>query len=262
MTGSVKDRAALEMILDAQRRGRLRPGSTIIEPTSGNTGIALAAIAAELGYRCIIVMPDSMSLERRRMIADYGAQVVLTPGALGMAGSVEMAGKLAAEEKDSFVPNQFSNPANAMAHYRTTGPEIWRQMSGKADIFVAGVGTGGTITGTGRYLKEQNGEIRIVAVEPSKSPLLSAGVAGQHAIEGIGANFVPEVLDVTLLDQIVTVTDEQAIAATRTLIRQGLPAGLSAGAAYFAAQMLARQWPQKNVVTILPDSADRYATIL
>lgn len=258
LTGSVKDRAALEMILDGERRGILKSGSTIIEPTSGNTGISLAAIAAQRGYGCIIVMPDSMSLERRQMMASYGAEVCLTPGKLGMAGAVAKAQELAEQMENAFIPSQFDNPANAMAHYRTTGPEVWAQTRGKVDIFVAGVGTGGTITGTGRFLKEKNPDIRIVAVEPAKSPLLSGGQAGPHGIQGIGANFLPKVLDVQLLDEIVPVTDEEAFAAARALAGQGILAGISSGAAYFAAKAIAAGNPDKTVVTILPDSGSRY----
>lgn len=258
LTGSVKDRAALEMILDGERRGILKSGSTIVEPTSGNTGISLAAIAAQRDYGCIIVMPDSMSLERRQMMASYGAEVCLTPGKLGMAGAVAKAQELAEQMENAFIPSQFDNPANAMAHYRTTGPEVWAQTRGKADIFVAGVGTGGTITGTGRFLKEKNPNIRIVAVEPAKSPLLSGGQAGAHGIQGIGPNFVPKVLDVQLLDEIVPVTDEEAFAAARALAGQGILAGISSGAAYFAAKAIAAGNPDKTVVTILPDSGSRY----
>lgn len=258
LTGSVKDRAALEMILDGERRGILESGSTIIEPTSGNTGISLAAIAAQRDYGCIIVMPDSMSLERRQMMASYGAEVCLTPGKLGMAGAVAKAQELAEQMENAFIPSQFDNPANAMAHYRTTGPEVWAQTRGKVDIFVAGVGTGGTITGTGRFLKEKNPNIRIVAVEPAKSPLLSGGQAGAHGIQGIGPNFVPKVLDVQLLDEIVPVTDEEAFAAARALAGQGILAGISSGAAYFAAKAIAAGNPDKTVVTILPDSGSRY----
>ena len=258
LTGSVKDRAALEMILDGERRGILKSGSTIVEPTSGNTGISLAAIAAQRDYGCIIVMPDSMSLERRQMMASYGAEVCLTPGKLGMAGAVAKAQELTEQMENAFIPSQFDNPANAMAHYRTTGPEVWAQTRGKADIFVAGVGTGGTITGTGRFLKEKNPNIRIVAVEPAKSPLLSGGQAGAHGIQGIGPNFVPKVLDVQLLDEIVPVTDEEAFAAARALAGQGILAGISSGAAYFAAKAIAAGNPDKTVVTILPDSGSRY----
>ena len=258
MTGSVKDRAALEMILAAEKLQLLHPGSTVIEPTSGNTGISLAAICARRGYRCIIVMPDSMSAERRQMIQYYGAEVVLTPGKRGMEGAVAAAKELVRQIPDSFLPGQFSNPANAGAHYRTTGPEIWQQSGGAVDIFVAGVGTGGTITGVARYLKEQNPQIRIVAVEPAASPLLSKGSAGGHGIQGIGANFVPEVLDCSLLDAVVTVTDEDAITAARCLIGQGIPCGISSGAAYWVARSIAEAHPHQQVVTLLPDNADRY----
>ncbi len=258
LTGSVKDRAAFEMILDAERNHRLLPGSTIIEPTSGNMGISLAAIAAARGYGCIIVMPDSMSVERQKMICAFGAQVVLTPGSRGMAGAVARAEQLQRQTPGGWMANQFSNPANAQAHYRTTGPEIWAQTEGKVDVFVAGVGTGGTVTGVARYLKEQNPNIRIVAVEPAASPLLSQGRAGGHSIQGIGANFLPEILDRSLLDEVVTVTDDEAVAAARTLAGEGLHCGISSGAAFHIARKLACQQPDKNVVTILPDSGNRY----
>lgn len=259
LTGSVKDRAAKYILDDAEARGALQPGGTIIEPTSGNMGIALAALAAPRGYRCIIVMLDSMSAERQQLMRAYGAQVVLTPGAEGMAGSLAKAAALAQEIPGSFVPGQFENPANALAHYCTTGPEIWAQTGGKVDIFVAGVGTGGTLTGTGRYLKEQNPALRVVAVEPAASPLLSAGIAGSHGIQGIGANFVPALLDRSLLDDVVTVTDAQAVAAARELARtRGILAGISAGANFHAASLLATQHPDKIVVTLLPDAGTRY----
>ena len=262
LTGSVKDRAALGMILDGESRGLLHPGATIIEPTSGNTGIALAAIGASRGYRCILVMPDSMSAERQMLMRAYGAEVVLTPGKQGMAGAVERAKELAAQIPGSWIPGQFDNPANALAHYRTTGPEIWEQTKGMVDIFVAGVGTGGTVTGVGRFLKEQNPAIRIVAVEPASSPLLSQGRAGGHRIQGIGANFVPGVLDRKLLDEVVTVTDEEALTATRALAReQGILAGISSGAAYCAARKIADSQPDKRVVTLLPDSGMRYLSM-
>ena len=256
-TGSVKDRAAAYMLDSAA----LSPGSTVIEPTSGNTGIALAALCRSRGYRCIIVMPDSMSAERRALMAAYGAQVVLTPGALGMAGAVEKAAELAEKIPGSFLPGQFENPANTLAHYRTTGPEIWAQTGGKVDIFVAGVGTGGTITGIGRFLKEQAPNTAVIAVEPAGSPLLSAGRAGSHRIEGIGANFVPGLLDRTLLDGVCTITDNDAFAAARWLKAQGIPAGISAGANVHAAKVLAARYPDKTVVTMLPDHADRYASL-
>lgn len=258
MTGSVKDRAALAMIFAARQQGVLQPGGTVIEPTSGNMGISLAAISARLGYRCIIVMPETMSIERRKLIRAYGAQVVLTPGEQGMSGAVAKAEELAGQMPGSFVPDQFSNPANPLAHYRTTGPEIWTQTGGKVDVFVAGVGTGGTITGVARYLKEQNPRIRIVAVEPASSPLLSQGRAGGHRIQGIGANFVPPVLDRSLLDEIFPVTDEEAFSAARCLAGQGLLCGISSGAAFYAARQLALASPDKTVVTLLPDTGNRY----
>ena len=259
LTGSVKDRAALEMILDAERRGLLRTDSTVIEPTSGNMGISLAALAAGRGYSCIIFMPDSMSVERQHLIKAYGAQVELTPGKLGMSGAVEAAQKCLQKTIGGWMPNQFENPANAHAHYRTTGPEIWKQTNSKVDIFVAGVGTGGTITGVGRYLKGQNEQIRIVAVEPADSPLLSKGQTGSHRIQGIGANFVPNLLDLTVVDDIICVTEKEAMSAVWQLSRQeGLLTGISSGAAFYAANGLAEQYPQKNVVTLLPDSGMRY----
>lgn len=259
--GSAKDRVALAMILDAEARGILSPGGTVIEPTSGNTGIGLAAIASARGYRAIIVMPDSMSVERRLLMGAYGAQVVLTPGALGMAGSIEKAQALAREIPNSFIPDQFNNTANAMAHYRTTGPEIWKDSQGRLDIFVAGVGTGGTITGIGRFLKEQNPQIQVVAVEPATSPLLSQGHSGSHGLQGIGANFVPGILNRSVIDQILTVSEEDAYAAGRALIgTEGLLAGISSGAALHAAAQLARR-PEnvgKTIVTLLPDTGERY----
>lgn len=259
LTGSVKDRAALSILDNAESRGLLAPGGTVIEPTSGNMGISLAALCAIRGYKAIIVMPDSMSVERQMLMKAYGAQVVLTPGRLGMAGAVEKAAQLSSEIPGSYIPGQFENPANALAHYRTTGPEIWAQTGGNVDIFVAGVGTGGTITGTGRYLKEQNPAIQIVAVEPASSPLLSQGKAGSHGIQGIGANFVPNVLDTALLDQIVTVTEENAFASARNLAKtQGVLVGISAGANLHAAAALAAKNPDKTVVTLLPDSGMRY----
>ena len=258
-TGSVKDRAAKYILEDAEEKGLLTTGGTIIEPTSGNMGIALAALSAPKGYRCIIVMPDSMSAERIALMRSYGAEVALTPGADGMAGSIAKAAELAATIPGSYIPGQFENPANALAHYRTTGPEIWAQTDGNADIFVAGVGTGGTITGTARYLKEKDPAIRIVAVEPAKSPLLSAGQAGSHGIQGIGANFVPKLLDRSLLDEVMTVTDEEAFAAAKELARQfGILCGISAGANYHAAAAIAAANPEKTVVTLLPDSGTRY----
>lgn len=259
LTGSVKDRAAKYILEDAEARGVLRSGGTIIEPTSGNTGIALAALAAPRGYRCIIVMPDSMSAERIALMRAYGAEVVLTPGCDGMAGSITKAQELAAAIAGSFIPNQFENPANALAHYRTTGPEIWTQCRENVDIFVAGVGTGGTLTGTGRYLKEQNPAVQVVAMEPAKSPLLSQGYAGSHGLQGIGANFIPAVLDRAIVDAVVTVSDEDAFAAMRQLAQTyGILVGISAGANYFAAAALAAKYPDKTVVTLLPDTGTRY----
>lgn len=254
-TGSVKDRAA-RFILDA---ADLLPGSTVIEPTSGNMGIALAALCRERNFRCIIVMPDSMSAERQDMLAAYGAKVVLTPGKRGMAGSVEKAQSLAKEIPGSFLPGQFENLSGALAHYRTTGPEIWEQTGGRIEVFVAGVGTGGTITGTARFLKEKNPHVRIVAVEPAGSPLLSAGWADSHGIQGIGANFVPGVLDRKLIDEVVTVTDEDAFAAAKMLIAKGIPTGISAGANACAAEKFSLQG--RYTVTILPDSVDRYTSL-
>ena len=259
--GSAKDRVALRMILDAEERGLLKPGATVIEPTSGNTGIGLASVAAARGYRVIIVMPDSMSAERQILMGAYGAELVLTPGAEGMSGAIARAEALAREIPDSFIPDQFANPANARAHYETTGPEIWADTEGKADIFVATVGTGGTITGTGKYLKERNPAIKIVAVEPAESPLLSGGKAGPHGIQGIGANFVPKVLDTGIYDQIITVTTEESYAMGRALGRtEGILCGISSGAALHAALSLAKQ-PEnagKTIVVLLPDTGDRY----
>ena len=259
--GSVKDRVGLAMILDAERQGRLQSGGTIIEPTSGNTGIGLAAVAAARGYRTIIVMPDSMSMERRLLMTAYGAELVLTEGAKGMSGAIEKAEELAGEIPGSIIAGQFDNPANPAAHYKTTGPEIWRDTDGKVDIFVAGVGTGGTITGTGRYLKEQNSGVQVVAVEPADSPLLSGGKAGPHGIQGIGANFVPAVLDTAVYDEIMTVTTEAAYEAGRLMgRREGILVGISSGAALWAALQLAKR-PEnegKTVVVLLPDTGDRY----
>ena len=259
--GSVKDRVALSMILDGEEKGLLREGSVIIEPTSGNTGIGLACVAAGRGYRTIIVMPDSMSVERRQLMTAYGAELVLTPGKEGMKGSIEKAKELASQIPGSFIPDQFSNPANALAHYKTTGPEIWKDTDGSVDIFVAGIGTGGTVTGTGKHLKEQNPNIKIVGVEPASSPLLTKGTAGPHGIQGIGANFVPAVLDRNLLDEVITVTEEEAYAAGRLAgSKEGIVVGISAGAALHAAILLAKR-PEnkgKNIVVLLPDTGDRY----
>ena len=259
--GSAKDRVALSMILDAEQRGILKTGSTIIEPTSGNTGIGLACVAAARGYRTIIVMPDSMSAERQLLMGAYGAELVLTPGALDMSGAIAKAEELAKEIPDSFIPDQFGNPANAKAHYETTGPEIWADTDGNVDIFVAGVGTGGTITGVGRFLKEKNPAVQIVAVEPADSPLLSGGKAGPHSLQGIGANFVPTVLDTTVYDCIITVTTEQAYAAARMMGKtEGILVGISSGAALHAALELAKKEENagKTIVVLLPDTGDRY----
>lgn len=259
--GSAKDRAAVAMLNDAEERGILRPGAVIIEPTSGNTGIGLALVASLRGYRAIIVMPDSMSMERRRLMTAYGAELVLTEGAKGMTGAIEKAEELAKSIPNSFIPGQFVNPANAQAHFNTTGPEIWEDTEGTVDIFVAGVGTGGTITGVGRYLKSKNPNVEMVAVEPAASPVLSGGKAGPHGIQGIGANFVPEVLDRAVCDRVMTVKDEDAYAAARNFGRtEGILVGISSGAALHAAKELARL-PEnrgKTIVALLPDSGERY----
>ena len=259
--GSVKDRVGLAMIDDAEEKGILKPGATIIEPTSGNTGIGLALVAAARGYRAIIVMPDSMSMERRMLMGAYGAELVLTPGKEGMTAAIAKAEELAASIPGSFIPDQFNNPANAAAHYRTTGPEIWQDTDGHVDAFVAGVGTGGTITGTGRYLKEQNPALKVVAVEPADSPLLSGGKAGPHGLQGIGANFVPGVLDTGVYDDIACVTTEQAYEAARMLGKtEGVLVGISAGAALHAAMEMAKreEYAGKTIVVLLPDTGDRY----
>ena len=263
--GSAKDRVALSMLRAAEAEGRLAPGGLVIEPTSGNTGIGLAALAAALGYRAVIVMPDSMSPERVKFIAAYGAEVVLTPGAEGMSGAVAKAEEISARSPGSIVAGQFSNPANPRAHYETTGPEIWRDTDGRVAAFVCGVGTGGTITGVGRYLKEQDPAVRVIAMEPASSPLLSEGRAGAHAIQGIGANFVPEALDTSVYDEVVTVTDEDALAAMRELARtEGLLCGVSSGAAAFAARELAKrpEFAGKSVVCLLPDTGERYLSVM
>ena len=263
--GSAKDRVALSMLRAAEAEGRLAPGGLVIEPTSGNTGIGLAALAAALGYRAVIVMPDSMSPERVKLIAAYGAEVVLTPGAEGMSGAVAKAEEISARSPGSIVAGQVSNPANPRAHYETTGPEIWRDTDGRVAAFVCGVGTGGTITGVGRYLKEQDPAVRVIAMEPASSPLLSEGRAGAHAIQGIGANFVPEALDTSVYDEVVTVTDEDALAAMRELARtEGLLCGVSSGAAAFAAREIAKrpEFAGKSVVCLLPDTGERYLSVM
>ncbi|MBN1777142.1 MAG: cysteine synthase A [Clostridiales bacterium] len=259
--GSVKDRIARAMIDDAERRGVLKPGAVIIEPTSGNTGIGLASVAAARGYRIILTMPETMSVERRNLLKAYGAELVLTEGARGMKGAIEKAEELARETEGSFVPGQFDNPANPEAHRRTTGPEIWRDTGGKADFLVAGVGTGGTITGTGEYLKKQNPAVRAVAVEPDASPVLSGGQAGPHPIQGIGAGFIPKVLNTQIIDEIIRVKAEDAFHAARELARrEGLLAGVSSGAALWAAVQVAGRAENtgKTVVVILPDTGERY----
>lgn len=259
--GSAKDRVALQMILQAEKEGKLLPGATILEPTSGNTGIGLAAVAAARGYRVVLTMPDTMSVERRRLIAAYGAEIVLTPGKEGMAGAVARAEALHQEIPGSMIAGQFENPANPEAHYRTTGPEIWADTEGTVDVFVAGIGTGGTISGTGRYLKEQNPNIKIVGVEPATSPLLTKGYAGPHGLQGIGANFVPENLNRDVVDEILAVTDEDAYATGRELARQeGILVGITSGAAVWAAaELLKRPENQgKRIVALLPDSGERY----
>ncbi|MBS6136630.1 MAG: cysteine synthase A [Faecalibacterium prausnitzii] len=259
--GSVKDRAALSMIRDAEQKGLLKEGSVIVEPTSGNTGIGLAAVAAARGYRVVIVMPETMSLERRQLMRAYGAELVLTEGSKGMSGAVEKAQQLVQQIPGAFLAGQFTNPANPQAHFETTGPEIWQDTEGHVDVFVAGVGTGGTITGVGRYLKSQDPAVHIVGVEPAASPLLSKGTAGPHKIQGIGANFVPQVLDTAIYDELLAVTDQDAFAAGRLMARtEGVLVGISSGAALWAAVELAKR-PEnrgKTIVTLLPDTGDHY----
>lgn len=259
--GSAKDRVALSMIEAAEREGKLCAGSTIIEPTSGNTGIGLCAIAASRGYRAMIVMPDNMSIERIRLVRAYGAEVVLTPAALGMTGAIDKAKELAQTIENSFIPDQFANHANPAAHFDTTGPEIYEDTDGQVDVFVAGVGTGGTISGVGKYLKSKKSDVRVVAVEPAASPLLSQGHAGPHGLQGIGANFIPATLDQTVIDEIVTVTENEAYVAGRLLARsEGVLAGISSGAALHAAIMLAKRKENegKRIVVLLPDTGERY----
>ena len=261
--GSAKDRVALSMVLDAEEKGILKPGSVIIEPTSGNTGIGLCSVAAARGYKCIIVMPDSMSMERRLLMTAFGGELVLTPGAGGMSAAIAKAEELAKEIPGSWIAGQFVNPANPKSHYLTTGPEIWEDTDGHVDIFVAGIGTGGTITGTGKYLKERNPQVKIVGVEPADSPLITKGKAGPHGIQGIGANFIPEILDTGILDEVVTVTTEAAYAAGRRMgTEEGVLAGISAGAVLHAALELAKKEENagKTIVALLPDSGDRYLT--
>lgn len=259
--GSVKDRVARGMLLDALKSGKLQPGATIIEPTSGNTGIGLCAIGTALGFEVIIVMPDTMSEERRKLMKAFGAKLVLTPGQEGMTGAINKAKALVKDIPQSFIPSQFTNPSNPKAHYLSTGPEINEQMDGKVDIFVAGVGTGGTISGVGQYLKEKNPQVQIIAVEPKDSPLLSNGQTGPHQLQGIGANFVPETLDTHIYDQIITVSTNEAFEAARQLAqKEGILTGISSGAALYAAKTLAKQ-PEnkdKNIVVLLPDGGDRY----
>ena len=259
--GSAKDRVAAAMIRDAKRRGLLKPGATIIEPTSGNTGIGLASLAAAEGYQAIFVMPETMSIERQKLLKGYGAKVVLTDAAKGMAGSIEKATELAAEIPNSYIPGQFDNPVNAQAHYETTGPEIWVDTEGCIDIFVAGVGTGGTLTGTGRYLKERNPKIRIYAMEPASSPLLSKGVAGAHEIQGIGANFIPKVLDQQIYDGVITVENEDSYRYAKMIAKKmGILVGISSGAALKAAIDLAQKTENegKLIVALMPDTGERY----
>ena len=259
--GSAKDRVALSMIEDAEKKGILNPGATIIEPTSGNTGIGLALVAVAKGYKAILTLPDTMSVERRKLLAAYGAELVLTEGAKGMSGAIEKANELAKEIPNSFVAGQFDNPSNPLAHKLTTGPEIYRQMEGKVDIFIASVGTGGTITGTGEYLKEMNPDIQVIAVEPKGSPVLSGGVAGKHGIQGIGAGFIPGILNTDIYDEVITVADEEAYEEGRRFAKtEGILLGISSGAALKAASIVAAR-PEnkdKNIVVLLPDSGDRY----
>lgn len=259
--GSAKDRVAIAMINDAEKSGRLKPGACIIEPTSGNTGIGLAAAAAVKGYRVILTMPETMSVERRKLLAAYGAEIVLTEGSRGMSGAIEKANEIASSTTGSFIPGQFENPSNPKAHFDTTGPEIWRDTDGEVDIFVAGVGTGGTISGVGEYLKSRKPEVKIVAVEPASSPLISKGYSCAHGLQGIGANFIPKNLNLDVVDEVIAVTDEQAYAGGRAIAKEeGILVGISAGAALHAAAELAKR-PEnkgKKIVVLLPDTGDRY----
>ena len=259
--GSIKDRIAKAMIEDAEKSGKLKKGATVIEPTSGNTGIGLAAIAAAKGYKVILTMPETMSVERRNLIKAYGAEIVLTDGASGMKGAIKKAEELCAQIEGSLIIGQFTNPANPAAHFSTTGPEIWEDMQGKVDMFIAGVGTGGTLSGTGKYLKGKNKNIKVVAVEPASSPVLSKGVAGAHKIQGIGAGFIPDTLDTTVYDEVITVEDDDAFATGREIgVTEGVLVGISSGAALHAATVLAQREENagKNIVVIFPDTGDRY----
>lgn len=259
--GSVKDRVALSMIADAEKNGRIRPGATIIEPTSGNTGIGLAAVAAARGYKAIFVMPETMSIERRKLLLGYGAQIVLTEGSKGMSGAIEKAAELEKETENAIVLGQFVNEANPEAHYRTTGPEIWKDTDGKVDIFIAGAGTGGTVTGVGRYLKEKNPDVEVIAVEPSGSPVLSGGKAGPHGLQGIGAGFIPQILDTGIYDKVNPVKEEEAYATARLLAaREGILVGITSGAALYTALQEARKMEneEKVIVALLPDTGERY----
>lgn len=260
-TGSAKDRAALYMLNEAEKKGLIGPGATIIEPTSGNTGIGLASIAAQRGYKCIIVMPDTMSIERIKLMRAYGAEVMLSDGKLGMSGAIALAEDIKSKTDNSFIPGQFDNDDNSLAHYKTTGPEIYRDLDGKVDVLIAGIGTGGTITGTARYLKEQNPDIKVIGVEPANSPLITKGFSGSHGLQGIGANFVPSVLDMDLVDEVLAITEEEAYEMSRLLgTKEGIMVGISSGAALAGAVIAAHRSENsgKNIVVILPDSGDRY----